>query len=191
MWLPEAHALEGTRIPLRGAAGPVRSKSLSQLHYPLPESCLCFFSRWAVRFVWSPTPGRAWRFLRCEPPEQTATPNQNPRPWPSGRSLLLCGHPRRHQPVAPWPLLALPLWPLRSAPPTLGSVTGEGMMIWWLGQLGRNLQKVSPPHPFFQRAPLRRPRLARRGRALCETANVRRTSVPSDSSCVGAGFERE
>jgi len=36
-----------------------------------------------------------------------------------GWSLLFRGYHRCHQLVAPWPLLALPLWPLRSAPPTL------------------------------------------------------------------------
>ena len=29
-----------------------------------------------------------------------------------------CGRTRRHHAVAPWPLLALPFWPLRSLPPT-------------------------------------------------------------------------
>ena len=54
VWLPEAHALEGTRIPLRGAAGPVRFKSLSQLHCPLralwfSPALRCGSSGWPFR----------------------------------------------------------------------------------------------------------------------------------------------
>src|SRR5205809_330624 len=40
---------------------------------------------------------------------------------PPAKGLVICprGRPRRHQVLAPWPLLALTFWPLRSAPPTL------------------------------------------------------------------------
>ena len=47
---------------------------------------------------------------------------------PPAKGLVICprGRPRRHQALAPWPLLALTFWPLRSAPPTY-SATKRGL----------------------------------------------------------------
>jgi hypothetical protein len=117
-WLPEAHALEGTRIPLRGAAGPVRSKSLSQLHCPIPAPGF-LPPRGAVQRVSSSGRDSGLCPLSSRvSPSTTRLSRRIAVLGQSGWSFLFCGNRRCHQPVAPWPLLALPPWPLRSAPPT-------------------------------------------------------------------------
>jgi hypothetical protein len=98
VWLPEAQALEGTGIPLRGAAGPVGFRSLSQFPVPRPPA---WFSPPVPRFdslAFQDGPG-------CLVMKGNAWLVGLPAPsLPSACGALA--------------LLTLPLWPLRSAPPT-------------------------------------------------------------------------
>src|SRR5437867_1360494 len=81
---------------------------------------------------------------------------------PPAKGLVICprGRPRRHQALAPWPLLALTFWPLRSAPPTDHAKGqgcqhgnddgGVGSVYAGLAQLFRilrNARSAGLPHP--------------------------------------------
>jgi hypothetical protein len=88
-----------------------------------------------------------WRGLHSSPERQRASGSAQPQHLPQGALLRLslvlgavgqlvrqspffppCGRIRRHHVVAPWPLLALPFWPLRSLPPTCCAAFLLGLM---------------------------------------------------------------
>jgi hypothetical protein len=115
VWFPEAQASERSCVPLRGAACPVQRKlqSLSQVGGRPPLSVLFGFSR--IAGAGSSRP-HVSSVDSCKVPgyrEGLAPPTRRP--------------PHRHRLPAMGPFLALPHWPLRSAPPTPESASpGKG-----------------------------------------------------------------